>query len=119
MWGKKKGAPDRRCAPRKPVKWQGRWSVLGDAAATWPGFPCAVQDVPANGARLLLLGDIEVREGQTLVLAVESVGGTPVGLRLRGTVRNVSPATADGWSVGVEVAFDASNARIAKTLFAG
>lgn len=119
VWGKKKTATDRRRGRRKPVQWEGRWSVLGDAAATWSGSPCTVQDVSPNGARLLLLGDMDVRKGQTLLLTIEYVGGTPVGLRLRGTVRNVSPPSADGLSVGVEVALDASNARIAKTLLAG
>lgn len=118
MWSKKKSAADRRRAPRKSVQWEASWAVLGEAP-TWSGSPCTIQEVSAQGAHLLLERGTAVREGQTLLLTIEEIGGTPVGLGVRGVVRNVRPQMADGSSVGVEIAFDASNARIAKTLFAG
>ena len=112
MWRRKPKDANRRRRPRKPVEWAGRCVFAGATE----GVACAIVDVSSGGARLLVAGGVAVREGAALRLTVDRVGQTIVSTTLSGTVRHIGPAP-DGVGMGVEVTFDPSNERIARSLF--
>ena len=82
--------------------------------------PCTVEDVSRHGARLVLYGGLGVRVGQVVAIDVERIGPTPVGFRVRGIARHVSPRDeSGGLRIGVQLALDAPHERrIAESLFA-
>ncbi len=119
MWGKKNREPqDRRRAPRKPVTWRGKCWV--DRGSEQHRCSCQVVNVSRVGAALALEEDLELRQGDRMILDIEQIGPTAVLLRLGGTVRTVHPRD-DGAAVpvvGVDLRFDNPSAQqIAKTLF--
>ena len=118
MWRRKSRA-DRRREPRKPVHWVGHYVAEGRSAGAW--YPCAVRNISAGGAGLMLCGGVAVKVGEALLIELERIGPTPVSVRIRGTARSLGAPNAEGtMDIGVRLHFDAPHERrIARTLFAG
>ena len=119
MWRKKTRRRERRRERRTRVRWVGRYLAEGDPQSSWA--PCAVENISAAGAGLMLHGGVAVQVGQPILIELERIGPTPVSVRIRGTVRSLGGSTPDGaMDIGVQLHLDAPHEqRIARTLFAG
>ena len=114
----RKTSGDRRRFRRKPARWVGHYA-LGQPPGE-PAAPCSIEEVSFQGARLVLYGGLDVEVGSPVVIDVERIGPTPVGFRVKGTVRYVTPRDdTGGLRIGVQLALDAPHERrIAESLFA-
>jgi len=119
VWRKRANRRERRRDGRTPVRWVGRYLAEATPQSSWA--PCAVENVSATGAGLMLHGGVAVPIGHAIIIELERIGPTPVSVRIRGTTRSVSEPSADGaMDIGVQLHLDAPHEqRIARTLFAG
>ena len=119
MWRKKTSRRERRRDQRTRVRWVGRYLSEDNPQSSWA--PCAVENVSAAGAGLMLHGGMAVPVGHAILIELERIGPTPVSVRLRGTARSLTGPTPDGaMEIGVQLHLDAPHEqRIARTLFAG
>jgi hypothetical protein len=106
------------------VTWVGRYGRVGQPAWEWQ--PCAVEDVSGGGARLSTLQRCTLRAGDPILISLERLGSTSVGITLRGQVAHVTsgaredtdPAPSDGCTIGVALDFTTpQERRIAESLF--
>lgn len=117
MWWKAKPAKDQRSSPRRPVRWVGHYGTPGTPEATWSA--CAIEDISAHGAGTVVVGGREVQVGDAIVIDLERIGATAVGIRVRGVVRHVDQRDSEGVMVfGVELEFTTpQERRAAEMLF--
>jgi len=93
---------EKRQGERQGVQWSGRCGRV--SAPEWEWGECTIEDTSTRGAKLVLVAEPAIRSGDEVGIAVERVGTTAVGLRLRGIARHISHT--DGTTViGVELVF--------------
>jgi hypothetical protein len=99
------------------VRWIGHYGAPGTPDSTWTA--CTIENISSRGAGTVVHGGGPVEVGDPVVIDVERIGDTTVGLRVRGVVRHVGEANDDGVvPFGVALEFTtAQERRTAEMLF--
>jgi hypothetical protein len=99
------------------VNWIGHYAANGSLEPRW--VPCTVEDVSAGGAGIVIYGGQPLEVGSSVVIDLERIGATAVGLRVRGVTRHVGHCDPEGGVlIGIELHFDTPHElRTASMLF--